>query len=307
MSTRIAICISTFHRAAGLDRVLRSIDALDPVPGVEISVIIVNNDPDDPEPTRVAARIAEETSLAPDVHAEKVRGLAAPRNRALSVAVPEFDFIAFIDDDSTARPGWLAELVRVQREYDADVVTGPITPRYETTPPDWIVKGGFFAPVVRETGTPLTHAFTNNFLIRCEFLRSTGIRFDLRFGLIGGEDTQFTRRLVAAGASIVWAADAHVDDDVPTERATERWLLMRHRRTAMATAAIERSLRGRLAASLSVAARAAAWVPLATGLYLAGIVRGKAVRFRARCWFAWSRGLAGGLFGQTYGEYMEER
>ena len=112
----------------------------------------------------------------------------------------------------------MAALLAVQRETDADVVTGPVAPRYEVEPEPWIERGGFFARARRPTGTPMDRAFTNNVLIRMELLRSTGLRFDERFSLIGGDDVHFFRRAHAAGARIVWADDALVEDDVPSER-----------------------------------------------------------------------------------------
>ncbi len=305
---RVAVCISTFHRPAGLRRLLESIAALeftDAAP--RLTIVIVNNDPDDAAPGAIAQEFATRLGVPVVCLAESTRGLSAPRNRALKFATPEHDFIAFIDDDSTADPAWLDRLLAVAAAGGADAVTGPVTPAFEGTPPAWVVSGRFFASPSRPTGTELEHAFTNNVLLSAAFLRRTGLRFDLRLGLTGGEDTHFFRRFRAAGGRIVWADDAVVEDAVPEERATARWLIRRHVRTGMSTAWIERDLHGGLRAWPRMAARAVAWLPLGVGLYAAGLVAGPAMRVRARCWLGWSRGLAMGLLGRSYQEYLKER
>jgi succinoglycan biosynthesis protein ExoM len=308
MSTRVAVCISTFHRPEGLRAVLRSIAALEPPsPPVDLTVVVVNNDPADAEPGRIIDQLREELAFPVVLLAESERGLSAPRNRAIDFAAPEHEFIAFIDDDSTAEPRWLARLLDTARATGAEVVTGPVTPVFEVPPPAWLVAGGFFASPSRPTGAECSHAFTNNVLIAAEFLQRHELRFDLRLGLTGGEDTHFFRRLRRAGGRIVWAADALVHDAVPAERASARWLVRRHVRTGMSTAWIDRDLRGRWRATPGVAARSLAWAILGTGLLGFGLVAGPGTRVRARCWLGWSRGLGLGLFGRSYAEYLKER
>jgi len=308
MSDRLAICVSTFHRPHGLVSVLDSLATLElPDPAPAITIVVVNNDPDDARPREICDRAADAGPHPVELLSEPKRGLSPPRNRAIAHVVDAYDFMAFIDDDSVARTSWIASLLEVQREHDADGVSGPVEPTFDAPPPSWIVGGGFFARAERPTGSRLGHAFTNNLLLRTACLRETAVRFDDRFGIYGGEDTHFTRRLVARGARLVWANDAIVEDQVTTERATARWLVRRHRRTGMTTAMIERDLRSPFVANALVAAKAAAWLPLACGLWLGGLLAGRAVRVRARCWLAWSTGLGLGLVGRRYAEYLEER
>jgi glycosyltransferase involved in cell wall biosynthesis len=304
----VAVCISTFHRPDGLAAVLASIGALALAEGErDVSVVVVNNDPDDEDPARICAEARERIPYPIDLLAEAERGLAPPRNRAIAHVLESHEFIAFIDDDSVATPAWLARLRDTQRRFDADIVTGPIAPRWERPPPAWIERGGFFARDVRPTGSPLPHGFTNNMLLRTAFLRETGVRFDHRFGLIGGEDTHFTRRARRRGATIVWADDAVVEDIVPAERMTASWLIRRHLRTGMTTAHIERDLRPAVVAWPLVAGKACVWTVLGAARLLAGLVAGPAARVRGRCWLAWGRGLARGLAGRSHREYLEER
>ncbi len=305
---KIAICCSTFRRHDGLRSLLESLGRLvfkDPAP--EITVVITNNDTEDAVPRTIADQASNSLPFPVDYLEEEQRGLSFPRNRAIDHVRDSHDYIAFIDDDSTARPDWLQQLLDVMIETGADVVTGPVAPVYETTPPDWIVKGGFFAPKQRTTGQELDRAFTNNVLISTEVLKRTGVRFPPEFALFGSEDTFFFRNMHKKGARILWASDAVVDDEVPTQRATEEWLTMRHRRTGMCTSVQERRLRGSIFAVPLLTAKVIAWMILGTGLYMAGLFKGRATRVRARCWLAWGHGLALGMLGRNYAEYLHER
>ena len=156
---KIAICISTFNRPQGLHQLLRSLAAITAPTGADITCVIVNNDPDDPAPQDIASEAAAWFPYPISVHHEATRGLSAPRNCALAAVAESAEWVAFIDDDSTADPEWLAQLVRVQRETEADVVTGPVAPRYESTPPAWLEQGNFFLTNPRPTKSIVTSAY----------------------------------------------------------------------------------------------------------------------------------------------------
>lgn len=304
----IAICCSTFHRHEGLRSLLESLAALeleDPAPAIR--VVVTNNDPEDREPERIIGSLGTDYPHPVEYLEESRRGLSFPRNRAIEHVVEADTFLAFIDDDSTAHRDWLQKLVEVQARTGADVVTGPVEPAWESPPEDWLVKGGFFAPAERPTGTRLDRAFTNNVLIRCEAIRRTGARFDPDFALFGSEDTYFTRGMTRQGVVIVWAAEARVDDWVPDARANAQWLVMRHNRTGMCSSVQEIRLSGAAKGVPLQIAKAATWLVLGSGLYLLGLARGRATRVRARCWLAWGRGLVSGMLGRKYEEYLHER
>jgi glycosyltransferase involved in cell wall biosynthesis len=152
MSERVAVCISTFHRPDGLEAVLRSLGGLTFAGRApELTIVVVNNDPEDGDPADVCARVRAGCPHDIVLLAEPKRGLSPPRNRAMTHAIETHDFIAYIDDDSTATPTWLAALLDVQRAHDADGVSGPVEPRFDAHPPAWILHGGFFARADRPT------------------------------------------------------------------------------------------------------------------------------------------------------------
>ncbi|NDU79619.1 glycosyltransferase, partial [Actinomadura sp. DSM 109109] len=73
--------------------------------------------------------------------------ISVARNACLDTATA--DFVAFVDDDETVSPTWLAELTRAAITTDADVVLGPVQALYDPGAPRWLAAGDFHstAPV----------------------------------------------------------------------------------------------------------------------------------------------------------------
>ncbi len=294
----IALSISTLHRADGLALTLESLarQRVESAPP-NLVAIVVNNDPSDPAPRRVAAEIAERTGLAIEVLDEPQRGIAPPRNRGLAAAIAfagERGLVGFIDDDEEAPEGWLAELLRVKRDHGAEIVTGPVEPIFETPPPGWIERGGFFDRTRLPTGTTRRWAFTNNILFDASLPERLERWFDDSF-LRLGEDRHFFQRLARSGARIVWADDAPVFERIPPRRANERWLVERLRTVGRCVPIIERDLEGPMRAGVVCSAKGAVWIPIGIATRVAGIVGGKAMRVRGRMWTAYGVGLIEGV------------
>lgn len=302
---RIAISISTLHRAEGLARTLESLaqqqpSAADPF---LLCAVVVNNDPQDPTPRQAAIAVAERTGMAVAVHDEPQRGIAPPRNRGLAVAreiVGDRGLIGFIDDDEIAPAGWLAELLKVKREHRADIVTGPVEPRFEEAPPRWVARGGFFARQSFPTGSARPWAFTNNILFDASLLARLDRWFDDSF-LRLGEDRHFFARLARSGARIAWANDAAVIESIDPRRTTAAWLVSRLRTVGRCVPLIERDLHGPWRANLVCLCKAAVWIPLGGATTIAGILGGTAMRVRGRRWIAYGFGLVEGVCAPSRG------
>ena len=160
---------------------------------------------------------------------EPQQGVTFARNHSVAMASPNTDFIVFIDDDEFPSPQWLEQLLTVQQSLQADVVTGPVIPQFESDPtPPWIIKGGFFDPPQRVTGQILHIAYTHNSLIRASLLRNLDVLFDSTFAFRGSEDVHLFMRLFQQGAKIVWAQDATVYESIPIKRTQLKWLLERN-------------------------------------------------------------------------------
>jgi len=266
-------------------------------------VLVVDNDL---EGSGLAVVRAVDHPAVRYVH-EPSPGIAAARNRALDECADR-DVIVFIDDDERPTPGWLCALLDTFATLRPTAVVGPVISEFSHEPDPWIVAGGFFSRRVMPTGTPTNVAATNNLLLDLRAVRDLELRFDLRFGLIGGSDNLFTRQLVTRGGRLVWCAEAVVIDLVPAERLTRAWVLKRTYRMGNGTALVERDL------ALSRSASAAAVLRLlASGLLrvIAGSSRmvlgivGQSLRQRASGArnVARGAGLITGAVGFTYAEY----
>jgi GT2 family glycosyltransferase len=241
---KIDVCIATHLRPAGLQRLLGGLQSQELAePRPQLRVIVVDND---------AAASARELCAAaqlwlrfPLVYAvEKRAGIPYARNAALAHALGHADFAVFIDDDEVPEPGWLAELLRVQRETGADAVAGPVLPRFEAPPPRWVERGRLFERPRHATGTRLASAYTGNLLLRTRAVAELGALFDERLAAIGGSDSEFARRFAARGFRIAWADAAVAHEWIPRDRAQLAWILRRAYRTGVAAAFIDRHSAG---------------------------------------------------------------
>jgi succinoglycan biosynthesis protein ExoM len=228
-NTRVAVCISTFRRQKLLRELLNGIAQLSfrkvAVPQLEIVVV------DTPDESGSAQEACETVSLPWPIKyvIEPRRGLTYARNRAVAEAGP-VDFIAFIDDDEVPSPQWLDELLSTQAEFSADVVSGPVSPKYAPEVPDWMKAGEFFASPPQATGTLCKTCATHNGLVAARvFDLIPG--FDHAFTLSGAEDTDFFLRATNAGCKIVWSQEAVVFEHTSAKRGTVGWILLREYQT----------------------------------------------------------------------------
>lgn len=278
---RIDICIATFQRPILLERLLRDLSAQQLPDDVATQIIVVDND------VRESARAvvtAFQSSGAPiEYLTQPEQNIALTRNRALDHS--QGDLIAFIDDDESAPKDWLATLLTTMERCAADIVLGPVNGVLPPGAPGWLVKGRFFEQPERRTGVRVKALVggTGNALMRASAVRGR-FAFNPRFGLSGGEDTDFFHRLWRSGAVVVWCQEARLTEAVPEERMTVRWLLRRAIRTGQTYAEILNRPEGGL--------RFVGWIILKLvavlitgGLAVAAfpISRSKAMHFAIKC------------------------
>jgi succinoglycan biosynthesis protein ExoM len=190
------------------------------------SVLVIDNDPASSARAFVDGFGSQSPAIPVRYQVETTPGISAARNRALSESA-DADLLVFIDDDERPSPAWLANLLSVFDRFECAAVVGPVVSEYEIEPDEWIVAGGFFVRRRLPTGTQLEVAATNNLLLDLRKVRSHSLRFDLDFGITGGDDTMFTRELRQAGEVMIWCDEAIVVDVVPADRVTRRWVVLR--------------------------------------------------------------------------------
>lgn len=218
----IVIAMLTYRRPEDLAEALPALIAQIRSCPLPASILVIDNDPDAGARPFISG---QDPALVRYVH-EPEPGIAAARSRALAEA-SAVRFLAFIDDDERPSEAWLNDLLDTQRRTGAAAVVGPVISEYAHTPEPWITAGAFFTRRRMPTGSTVSVAATNNLLLDLRQVRQVGLDFDRRFGLLGGEDTLFTRRLVQQGRTIVWCDEAIVVDRVPAHRLTRSWVLRR--------------------------------------------------------------------------------
>jgi glycosyltransferase involved in cell wall biosynthesis len=302
LEPRVAVCIATYRRPNGLDRLLAGIarqrySKFRPV----VSVVVVDNHAEGQEAAPVVERWSDELGGITFVK-EPRQGISFARNAALDAA-PDCDFVALIDDDEAPVETWLESLLDTQHRYQADVVRGPVIADYENEPEDWIVKGKFFERPRYPTGTVLDIAFTHNVLFRWDPY-GRDLRFSPKYAKSGGSDTHYFARIHEDGGRIVWCDEAEVIEWNPPARQTVKWLVRRQYRIGLVRAAIDAELG--LHASPRRTTAQQAWNRVAAGaLGLARSVRAprhRQVKHLGK--LASGLGRAAGLLGLWFEEYQ---
>ncbi|WP_217430720.1 glycosyltransferase [Sphingomonas bacterium] len=216
----VAVCT---YRRASLETTLRSLATQILPVGTSLRVIVADND-ETPIARALVVSIGAELGIDYRyIHAPQ-RNISVARNACLDAG--DAPLLAFIDDDESAIPHWLAALAARLDETGADAVLGPARALYPPGAPAWASRADLHSttPPFTETDDIRT-GYTCNVLLR----RSAfgGRRFDLDLGRSGGEDDVFFAGAVRDGARIAYAPDAIVDDPVPIARLTIGWLCRR--------------------------------------------------------------------------------
>lgn len=230
MSCRIDICVCTFRRPM-LSETLATLQAVEPPPGCSLHLLVVDNDD-----TPSARAIAEQAALpfpVSYIHAP-ARNISVARNAGLKAARGRF--LAFLDDDEMATPGWLKHLYAEAEDSGADAVFGPAVSIYPEGTEDWMISGDYHSTRPPPQPGPMQTGCTANVLIRRRAPSVVGLRFDPDLGRCGGEDTVFFRQVYARGGVLRFAPLALVYEKAAPQRLSLGWLLQRRLRAGQSHA-----------------------------------------------------------------------
>lgn len=266
-------------------------------------VIVVDNDCGGAG-IRVVQMLADALPFRLTAVTEPRAGIPFARNRLIAEALKEdFNYLVMLDDDEYPAPGWLEAMVAVAKSSDADVVGGPVAPKFAAPPASPLEESDFAKQGGRVTkeGT-LVFSTANVLVTRRLIARWEHNWFHPAFAETGGSDTEFLRRTARAGHSHAIAAEAIVYEDIPAERAQKGWLLRRSFRASNILAQVRVMHDGRLrAAAMETTAIAAL-----TLYALTDIVRAPTssrAYFSAALHMTRALGKLVGLLGVRYREY----
>lgn len=214
----VVIGVCTSQRPVMLAACLASL-AVQRLPAdVSARIIVVHNgDECSRKVSQAAFTSFEQVSGIPAIfrHSPR-RGIAIARNVVLTEAMAlNAGWVAFIDDDETAEPDWLAGLM-APRYRTTPVLMGTRRWQYPSSPPFWML------PDPEDDGfenQPLPTASTFNVRFSTELIRA-GLRFDEALGFMGGEDTDFFAMARAKGFDIRRTMTAVTHERAHPERLT---------------------------------------------------------------------------------------
>lgn len=230
---KISVCAATFKRPDLLQNLLESLNKLTFVrsPKPDIEVIIVDNDSAGSAQSIVEAMKAS-FQWKLKYFIETNQGVTYARNRCISEAASDRDFIAILDDDEIAVSQWLEELLITQQAFEADIVVGPVLATFQDNQdvPSWMESGDFHSYPRYKTGQRLETGYTGNVMLSTKItkrLKEGETLFDNRFAQNGAEDAYLFACLYKEGFKMVWADDAVLYEPVAEQRLSLQWILKR--------------------------------------------------------------------------------
>ena len=219
MST-IDICICTYRRTS-LEDTLRSI-ARQSGMQADLRVIIADNDG-----SPSARSLVEQIAIGFPFHITYChapsKNISIARNACLSASTAQF--IVFIDDDLIAAPTWISSLEKARSQTGADAIFGQVQAIYPENAPHWLQQTKPHSIKPSFNNGVLKTGYSCNVMIKGGLAREHA--FDQRFGVSGGEDTDYFYRIWKKGAHYAFAQDATVIERIAPTRLTIKWLFKR--------------------------------------------------------------------------------
>jgi glycosyltransferase involved in cell wall biosynthesis len=232
--SQITVILCTYNRAHSLGETIESIVTQTLPQSLEWELLVVDNNSTDETPQVVEGCRRRYPGRIRYLFEPK-QGVSHARNTGVRSARGEI--IAFIDDDETADLEWLQKLTVNLFSGEWLGAGGRVVPKWNGHPPRWVSSNNSFicgplamfdpdAELVQLTEPP----FGANMAFRKEaFDKYGGFRTDLGRigkGMLSGEDTEFGRRLMAAGALLRYEPLAVTHHPVEKIRVKKRYFLV---------------------------------------------------------------------------------
>jgi GT2 family glycosyltransferase len=224
----VIICAYTEARWQDIVDAVASLQKQDALPR---EIIIVS----DHNPS-LFSLLQDELSGVVVVENTEAQGLSGARNSG--VAVAQGAFVAFLDDDATAEPDWLALLYRCLQDPDVMGVGGTVEPEWLSAPPTWFPSEFYWVVGCTYRGLPLSRVVVRNPYGGCTCYRkevfevSGGFRSEIgRIGTrpLGCEETELCIRVKQYWPRrfFLYEPQARIHHRVPASRVTWRYFRSR--------------------------------------------------------------------------------
>lgn len=227
----ISAVICTHNRAGRLSVALQSLlsQSLD---SNEYEILVVDN-----------ASTDQTRSVVKQVGLGRVRYLYEPelglsRARNTGYRHARGRYIAYLDDDAEADPGWLAAIVAVfSRQEKAGCVTGKVLPIWEAPKPDWVSKEMEGPLSIYDCGDQEWELSEKEWIIGTNmaflkevlevsggFLECLGRKGEI---LLSAEEAAMGYLIKRLGYQVLYSPRVKVHHYVPAERLDPNWILKR--------------------------------------------------------------------------------
>jgi glucosyl-dolichyl phosphate glucuronosyltransferase len=234
MNPQISAIVCTHNRSRYLRKALHSL-ARQTLPQQAFEILVIDNCSTDDTKRIVHAEFRHLTSLR--YIYEPILGLSQARNTGWRAA--SSPYLAFLDDDAVADPGWLEAALSVFANVakPIGIVGGPVHPIWECPRPDWLAPSLLSYFTILEPQQPTGFidddhliAGANMILARDAVERVGGFLTTLgRKGtsLLSTEEVALRQRLTEAGYLSYYCEELSVGHHIPAERLNQSWLLDR--------------------------------------------------------------------------------
>jgi glycosyltransferase involved in cell wall biosynthesis len=210
---RLTVILCTYNRAESLRQALESLSNLSLPDGWSDEILIIDNNSSD-HTAKVGEIFVQRDRSRFRYIFESRQGKSYALNTGIAEA--KADILVFTDDDVTFDPGWLEELLKPFEHINCLGAAGKISPVWTVEKPYWLQLEGPYklmsAIVCFDLGSEpcilKTPPYGANMAFRKEAFQKYGnFRTDLgpnAASEIRGEDTEFCRRLINAGETLVY-------------------------------------------------------------------------------------------------------
>jgi len=238
---KVDIAICTWNRDALLAQTLDSLLRLSLPETVSVTVLVVDNNSTDHTQSVIKSFISTASNHFPSdsfsvvALAETQQGHTFSRNKAIDSATG--DLIVWTDDDVILPGNWIETYVEAANQApDLSFWGSVIEPKFADGRPKWIeenwanIKGCFAHRDLGEQPIPFTQnrlPYGANFAVRNSVQKE--FRFATELGrrgdkVLGEDELELFRRLLAAGHKGGWIPGAVVEHIIPPDRASEKYV-----------------------------------------------------------------------------------
>jgi len=234
----ISIVIPTYNRARLLGPTLASVKGLRVPDEACVELVVIDNNCTDGTP-KVVEAAANDGPFPLRRAVETRQGLCYGRNRGLEEA--RYEHVIYLDDDVEVAPDWLLGYLDAVERFQADCVVGPVSPKFEEPVPDYVTPR-----IVQSIDSYYSRKGDRMYLLPPEDAHEVpGCNFGVRrsvaleiggfnnafdrvgTGLLAGGDTEFAKRLAAAGKRVVYQPRCAIGHVITTEKLSRDYLRKR--------------------------------------------------------------------------------